>query len=51
MLRDLPTPDYANQTAIMTMAEAVEVSDIFRLARVTVGCCVEWTRERGKKVR
>ena len=32
-LRDLATPDDANQAAVMTMAEAVEVSDIFRLAR------------------
>ena len=33
LLNDLPTPDNANQAAVMTMAEAVEVSDIFRLAR------------------
>ena len=29
LLHDLPTPDDANQAAVMTMAEAVEVSYMF----------------------
>ena len=28
LLHDLPTQDYANQAAVMTMAEAVEVRDM-----------------------
>ena len=30
LLRDLPTPDDANQAAVMTMEEAVEVSNMLQ---------------------